>query len=35
MPENKRGVGIDWWSVIVAFGVVVLIKLGVLPSVPW
>jgi len=26
---------IDWWSVITAFSVAALIKLGVLPHIPW
>jgi len=26
---------VDWWSVITALGAAVLIKLGVLPHIPW
>jgi hypothetical protein len=32
---GKRGMGIDWWSVITAAGAVLLIKLGVLARIPW
>jgi len=26
---------VDWWSVITAFSVAVLIRLGVVPHIPW
>jgi len=26
---------VDWWSVITALGAAMLIKLGVLPHIPW
>jgi len=26
---------VDWWSVIAALGAAVLIKLGILPHIPW
>jgi hypothetical protein len=26
---------VDWWSVITALGAAVLIKLGILPHIPW
>jgi hypothetical protein len=28
-------ISLDWWSVIAALGAAVIIKLGVLPHVPW
>lgn len=35
MQPNQARLALDWWSVIIAFGVMALIKFGVLPSVPW
>jgi len=33
--EREKRFGLDWWSLIATFGAVVLIKLGVLPRIPW
>jgi hypothetical protein len=32
-PSSK--LSIDWWSVITALGAALLIKLGILPHIPW
>jgi hypothetical protein len=34
MKQTVR-LSVDWWSVIVALGAAVIVKLGVLPHVPW
>jgi hypothetical protein len=34
MKPNIR-LSLDWWSVIAALGAAVIVKLGVLPHVPW
>jgi hypothetical protein len=37
MTADRKGprLSLDWWSVIAALGAAVLIRLGVLPHVPW
>lgn len=32
---SKRKLGVDWWAVIVAIAVLVIIKLGIVRSIPW
>jgi hypothetical protein len=34
MKQNIR-LSLDWWSVIAALGAAVVVKLGVLPHIPW
>jgi hypothetical protein len=30
-----KSISKDWWTVIVALGAVVLVKAGILPTIPW
>jgi hypothetical protein len=34
MKQHKR-LSLDWWSVIAALGAAVVVKLGILPHIPW
>jgi hypothetical protein len=34
MSQSPK-ISVDWWSVIVALGAVILIKAGVLSRIPW
>lgn len=33
--RKKTGVSLDWWTVIVAFGLTALVIVGALPVIPW
>jgi hypothetical protein len=33
--SEKRGLSADWWSVLIAITVAVLVKLGVFSKIPW
>ena len=35
--EEKKSfrLSVDWWAVLLAVGAAVLVKLGVLPPIPW
>ena len=35
MAEKKTKVSLDWWTVIVGFGIVALVIVGALPIIPW
>ena len=35
MSERKFSLSIDWWSVLLALLAAILVKLGVLPHIPW
>ena len=30
-----KSISKDWWTVIIALGAVVLVKVGIFPSIPW
>lgn len=35
MPEAKKRISLDWWTVLAAFAAALLVKVGILPAVPW
>jgi hypothetical protein len=35
MPLQSKRIPIDWWAVIAALGVAVLVKLHLAPHIPW
>jgi hypothetical protein len=35
MSERKKRISLDWWTVLAALAAVVLVKVGVLPAIPW
>jgi len=35
MERKRSGIGLDWWTVIVAFALAALVLAGVLPNLPW
>ena len=36
MPEErKRSLSLDWWAVIAALGAAMLVRLGLVPRIPW
>lgn len=32
---NKRGLTLDWWAVLLAFVLALLVRVGVLQHIPW
>jgi hypothetical protein len=35
VQEKKSRISLDWWTVIIAFGIVALVLVGALPTIPW
>jgi hypothetical protein len=35
MPEVRKRISLDWWTVLAALAAAVLVKAGVLPAIPW
>jgi hypothetical protein len=35
MPEARKRISLDWWTVLAAFAAALLVKVGVLPAIPW
>jgi hypothetical protein len=35
MAEKKSKISVDWWSVILATGAVLLVRFGLIPHIPW
>ncbi len=35
MPEPRPRISIDWWSVLIALTAVTLVRLNLLPHIPW
>lgn len=34
-PRSRRSLSLDWWAVIIALALALLIGIGVIQSVPW
>jgi hypothetical protein len=35
MPEARKRISLDWWTVLAAFAAALLVKVGILPAIPW
>jgi hypothetical protein len=35
MSEQRKRLSLDWWTVLAALAAALLVKVGVLPAVPW
>jgi hypothetical protein len=35
MSEPKRRISLDWWTVLAALAAALLVKVGLLPAIPW
>jgi len=35
MPDSSKRISLDWWTVLAAFAAALLVKVGVLPAIPW
>jgi hypothetical protein len=35
MSEPKRRISKDWWTVLAALAAALLVKVGILPAIPW
>ena len=35
MSEARKRISLDWWTVFAAFAAALLVKVGLLPAIPW
>jgi hypothetical protein len=35
VPESKKRLSLDWWTVLAALAAALLVKVGALPAIPW
>jgi hypothetical protein len=33
--DSRPKLSVDWWSVIIALSIAILVKFGILPHIPW